>query len=308
MARKRIKNSQSNYLKPRVFISCGQRKNSPEAGIAEKVRDKLRKMGYEPYLAIEEQSLKGLNENIFKNLSTADYFLFIDFKREQFANRSEYRGSLYCNQELAIAAYIELDNVIAFQQNGLKDRDGMIGAMQLNPIPFKNRGQIPEMMCREVEKKWSPISKNKLLITMGKHSQAGLRGVGMTKFFHLNVENLSIKKIAIDCYAFVESIKDLSAKESISFKSVELKWDGYTYPNSTIVYKTSRSLDAFHVVYDQPKELRFTKFTDSSDFLKPLKGPGAYEITYMVISKNFPEARATFKIHIGETVDDIKFE
>ena len=70
----------------RVFVSCGQRRESEELEIAEKIESELRSNGFDPYVARQEQSLKGVKENIFQKLSNSEYFVFIDFKREKLAN------------------------------------------------------------------------------------------------------------------------------------------------------------------------------------------------------------------------------
>src|SRR5580700_1292564 len=96
-------------MKTRIFISCGQRKNTDEAELAQKIAERLEKeFDFDPYVAVLEQSVRGLRENIFNQLRTSEYFLFIDFRREEIvdsdssATRKEaserkpaYRGSLF---------------------------------------------------------------------------------------------------------------------------------------------------------------------------------------------------------------------
>src|SRR5690349_6319273 len=92
----------------RVFISCGQN-GDREQEIAERVRDKLRGLGFCPYLAFEVHSSKALTDGIYAHLRTAEYFLFVDFARELLESGPDRRGSLFSNQELAIASYLELE-------------------------------------------------------------------------------------------------------------------------------------------------------------------------------------------------------
>ena len=73
--------------------------------MVEELRKQL-KGTYDLYISVNEQSLSGMTEDIFDNLKKAEYFLFIDFKREKLV-RSAYRGSLFTNQELAIAKMLE---------------------------------------------------------------------------------------------------------------------------------------------------------------------------------------------------------
>jgi hypothetical protein len=67
----------------RVFISCGQNKVTDEERIAREIGLRLSELGYDPYIAIQEQTLRGLKENIFGRLEESEYFIFIDFKREE---------------------------------------------------------------------------------------------------------------------------------------------------------------------------------------------------------------------------------
>ena len=114
-------------LRARVFISCGQSKSSDEVNIAHQISERLEAEGFAPYVAVEEQTLVGLTENIFGRLRNSEYFVFIDFIREHLTTKL-HRGSLFSHQELAIAAFLNIDAVIAFQEKGVKtdNRDAAI--------------------------------------------------------------------------------------------------------------------------------------------------------------------------------------
>ncbi|MEI6243301.1 MAG: hypothetical protein WCP39_07885 [Chlamydiota bacterium] len=136
----------------RVFISCGQKPTVdlaeinannvnqliPEMTVAKKIFDKLLKLGYEPYLALEQQTLQGVKEGIFNHLENTEYFLFIDFEREGLYKEGtinfdsgECRGSLFSNQELAIATFQGFET-LAFQEKGVKKEDGILKFIQAN--------------------------------------------------------------------------------------------------------------------------------------------------------------------------------
>jgi hypothetical protein len=55
----------------RVFISCGQSKESDEVQVAAGIAARLEKLGFDPYIAVAEQTLRGLRENIFEQLRTS---------------------------------------------------------------------------------------------------------------------------------------------------------------------------------------------------------------------------------------------
>src|SRR6266852_3716225 len=88
----------------RVFISCGQSKGSDERETAAAIAKRLETLGFEPWIAVEEQTLNGIKDHIFETLGNSEYFIFVDFKRERFVETSDHRGSLFSHQELAVAS------------------------------------------------------------------------------------------------------------------------------------------------------------------------------------------------------------
>lgn len=87
-------------LRARVFVSCGQSRGSEEGDVANCVAARLSTLGFDPYVAAEQQTLRGLKENIFAHLERSEYFVFIDFKRERLADLepTSHRGSLRCTR------------------------------------------------------------------------------------------------------------------------------------------------------------------------------------------------------------------
>ena len=93
---------------------------------------------------------------------------------------------------------------------------------------------------------------------------------------------------------------------------VEFKWKGVKTSRVTIPPKEIRNLDAFYIYYDSqnivhlginPFVIDFTGFYE----LYEVRGPGTFELTYVVFSENFSPERATFKLQIKNQLDDIKF-
>ena len=143
-------------MRAHVFISCGQDQESDEVAVAQAIAKGLRDLGYDPYIAVQEQTLRGLTDNLFARLADSEYLVFVDFLREQLANSPAHRGSLFSHQELAIAAFLGLD-VIALQEAGTKPRDGMIRFLQTNPVEFNVRGDLPQLVLAKVKDRgWTP--------------------------------------------------------------------------------------------------------------------------------------------------------
>ena len=81
---------------------------------------------------MDEQTLRGLKENIFPQLQDSEYFVFVDFKREKLVphrrgktGKLQHRGSLFSHQELALASFLDLQ-LLAFQEKGVKQDDGIL--------------------------------------------------------------------------------------------------------------------------------------------------------------------------------------
>jgi hypothetical protein len=290
----------------KIFISCGQNTDRGELTIGRQIENTISAMGFETYFAIDQQSPRGLKENIFNELITSEYFLFIDFKREQL-DETTCRGSLFTNQELAIASFLDIQ-LIAFQEEGVKQRDGILGALQANCISFNGRGSLHTIVSERIRAAgWKTNWKNALRLEREPRQHVDIYrvpGPRMSRFFHINVRNLNSYKIAHNCYAYLERATNLSGGR-IETRTVEFKWEGYIQPNAPILHNSVRGFDAFFVYHDNPREILFNLFTDSSLFIPIIRGPGDFELSYIVISENFPPARKTFDLHIGNSLNEI---
>jgi hypothetical protein len=160
---KRARDMNGAPLRARVFISCGQSKTSDETQVANAIGDRLSELGFDPYIAVAEQTLRGLKENIFDQLRKSEYFLFVDFKRELLGNSSFHRGSLFSHQELALASLLEIE-VAAFQEKGVKPLDGLIQFLQANTVEFVDRNLLPDTVAKIVRQHWKPNWRNELVL------------------------------------------------------------------------------------------------------------------------------------------------
>jgi len=296
-----------------VFISCGQSRGSEEVEIVHKIGESISKLGYDPYIAIEEQTLRGVKENIFKQLETSEYFIFIDFKREKLVidNKQVFRGSLFCHQELALASYLGIP-LIAFQEKGVKREDGLMRFLQGNSIIFTDRHLLPDVIASTIQqRKWSSKWKNQLCLVRESGQFVDVQRFPenvRARFFHIGVENLHPHKMAVNCYVYLERVYDISNDRGIPVKTIEFKWRAYTHPNAVILPKSTRDFDAFWISHDRPDQLKFNLFTDSTGFIPRISGLGDFKLTYTVISENFPPVRGTFILHTSEQLEKIQFK
>lgn len=166
----------------RVFISCGQSKESDEVHISDAIRARLEQLGFDPYVAVAEQTLREIRENIFEQLRKSEYFLFVDFKREllirterrglwdsiarlfPMGDQQVCRGSLFSHQELSIASFLDI-TVLAFQERGVKPTDGLLQFLQTNCIPFTDKHTLPNLVADLVRQRgWDPTWRNELIL------------------------------------------------------------------------------------------------------------------------------------------------
>jgi len=301
-------------LRARVFISCGQRRGTDEEEIAHRIAERLTQLGYDPYIAVEEQTLIGLKENIFRQLESSEYFIFIDFKREQIVSNNNYvyRGSLFCQQEFAIASYLDMP-VIAFQEKGIKKEDGIIRFLQANTKEFTDRHHLPSIIADTIQQRnWNAKWKNQLRLERDINQFSDVTYINNNynpgRFYHIKVNNLNLHKAAINCYVYLERLHDISKKIDIPVETIEFKWAGYVFPYAVIGPSSGRRFDAFFILKNNPSNINFNLFTDSSEFIPLVKGPGEFDLTFTVISENFHPAKGHFYLKLGNRIEDIKFE
>jgi hypothetical protein len=311
----------------KVFVSCGQKEGSHERAIASRIADALTELGFSPYIAFTEQTLSGLKENIFVHLESSEYFLFIDFKRDRLDGCDVvHRGSLFSNQELAIASFLHLPAIV-LQESGVKVRDGMMGAFQANALIFQDSEELPSLVREIVGQKiangeWSPGWKNGLALELPSNHMTVAQSMDHSgnhvvhAFYHIEVRNLHRRKTALNCCVFLEKAAQVGKDAPLPIRPIEFKWAGSPLPNVLIGPQASRKFDAFkkpcmarigQIVLSNPLleddpvlvGLEFNAFCDSTEFLPRIYERGTFDLTYSVYSSNFPLSSATFRIENG---------
>jgi hypothetical protein len=300
-------------LHAQVFISCGQREELGEVEVAQKLAAGLAEAGFEPYLATKQQTLRGLKENIFERLAQSEYFLFVDFKRELIAGTEPalYRGSVFSQQELAVAAHLDIE-VIAFQEEGVKPFEGILGFMQANCVRFRDRASLPTLVMGAVrERGWSANWKNALSIegNVDIHRNVVRLPEGSpADFYHLIIRNNHHYRTARNVYGYLERVADLTTGGQVDFEAAEFKWAGYTLPNATIPAQSTRKLDALWIPHSDPLAPRFNAFTDSTHFIPRLRGPGEWRLVYSAISDTVPGASREFRLYLDGSVGGVRLD
>jgi hypothetical protein len=272
----------------RVFVSCGQR-DGDEMEVVHRLEALLRSKGFEPYVAKYQQSLRSLRENIFDRLSEqTEYFLFIDFRREKVGESEDRRGSVFSHQELAIASFLDFEeDIIVFQEHGVLERDGMIGAFQANAHRFQDRSELLKDIEKRIEENWHNNWRRKLVLDNNPSCVAVRQQSGATGFFfHVIVKNRHIRATARNCYAHLRSKTDAVTNQPIPFEAAALKWAGYSFPNAVVPPASFRRFDAVWFDSSSPQYPRFNIFSDWPQNRPDLHGPGVWMLEYEVISEN----------------------
>jgi hypothetical protein len=305
--------------KARVFISCGQ-KYEEEKRLAGEIRTLVRKLGFAPYLAFRIQASKALTEGIYAHLRTADYFLFVDVVRETLDSSPVRRGSVFSNQELAIASYLELDSLY-FVEAGVKERDGIIGAIQGNAIPFSDRtnllSQVEEgihealwgaSQRRELRIERNPVQFNHARIPINRAETQWVEAL----YYHVGLRNLHERTLATGCIVQVEKIRNLSLRTEGAPDPVEMKFKHINLPIVSIPPDAVRLFDGMFVTFHNPSTailgIYSRTYIDSQDAVAQhtLTGPGDFEVDLVAFSREFSPARATLLAHLGTRIDDVR--
>lgn len=309
--------------KAKLFLSCGQNSSFGEPEWAKQVESKLTELGFEVFYAVEERNGRSLTENIFAELREADYYLFIDFKREELVQRRQrsksnaalgkppklFRGSLFSHQEFAIACFQGLE-ILAFREVGVEPLTGVIGVVMANSISFQHRAELPNKVYEEVlrklkENEWSKTSQNRLQITaaqdngkIDEQTNPETQRVRRLSHYHINVANLHHRKAATNCFAYVEEIFDLrKGVRAGPTYTCELKWEGTMLQGVRIGPESKRGVDSFIVLHEQGgQRLAFWPQTDANNHIHYFDPGSELLVTYIVSSDEFPLARQRFRI------------
>lgn len=315
-------------IKARVFISCGQTRDSEEERIANALKARLERAGFQnPYVAINEQTTSGFKENILSKLEVSEYFIFIDFKREALFSsdniellkdhngRNVHRGSLFSNQELAIA--ISQDKrIIAFQEDTVKERDGMYSVTQINPIRFSSRDRIIDMVMEKVaENRWDPNWRDEIEMSREDNDFSDVLYGGdpskPARFFHIRAINRNKYKTARNCVCYIKKVNHQPSGEVHTMQLVEIKWKIIKTADAHIPPQEYRKIDAFFIIKNSYDKIYLGYNRNIIDYPQidleyQLSIPGDYDVYYEIYSENFRPTKNTFRFHLPEAYERIQ--
>src|SRR5215469_8796839 len=132
-------------IRKTIFISCGQFTDA-ERRLGRQIAQMVRaQTDLEPFFADEVQDLNGLDANIINALRNCVAFITVLHPRGEIKRpdgSTLVRGSVWIEQEIAIATYIQRVEdrqltIIAFKHKSV-GREGIRDLLHLNPIEFAN--------------------------------------------------------------------------------------------------------------------------------------------------------------------------
>jgi hypothetical protein len=134
--------------RPLVFISCGQ-VTEREKQLGKQISALVKDAGYTAFFAENQSDLNGLNQNILGALNKAKAIVFVMHRRGIVTDHYQntwHRGSVWVEQEIAIAAFLQQImkhdlKVCAYIERDIK-REGIRDLLHLNPVHFENEDEV----------------------------------------------------------------------------------------------------------------------------------------------------------------------
>jgi hypothetical protein len=319
----------------RVFVSGGLSGRS-EISTIRSVASTLQDLGFDPYVATEQQTLADLNSNVLRSLEESEYIVFVDFARrvgpvgENPVDPTQRRfpRSLYSHQELAVATYLRLE-LLAFRERPPRreqeDLQGFLRFQQANCIPFSGRGKLPGLVRREVRKRlrngewrkgWRRGVTLKPANPPTSEALDGQFGGASTRYFHLKVANGDWRRTVWNCAIHVSQIETQGPSTAVEPTPVELKFHGVNQSTVIVPAGGSRQFAVLRMPYDSAVLRGFAKppFAKSyallavnpflvdfpglySEYL--LQGPSDHLITLRIVTDLFVETYRHLLIRLG---------
>lgn len=295
------------HHKAMVFVSCGQR--GKEADLAKQIQETIKAKNFACFNADTLQSFDDVPD-IIEHLSYADYYLFIDFKRT-IDETNIVPISVFTHQELALARFFRIPNILAFREEGLKAY-GLSEYLLIHPKTF-NRENLVSTVSDAIdkmvaEKKWDPYFSRNLVVQGIKKANGGAvvsyNGI-YEKIWHITVENRRSDRAACNATVIVESIRKDGSEVDINTDRAYLKWAKQSSYSITIFPKSNATFDAFATRVNE-RGIFLHSCIDITPRKPVLEENGTYELTYLIYAESFQPVREKIKITYTDSLSTIQ--
>jgi len=289
----------------KVFISCGQA--SPvEKQVADTLAKWFSSKGFSPYIAIQVQSILDLNAGIIGNLKTSDYYLFVNFRREHLNRfpRGEWRGSLFTNQELAIAYALGFEHMLMINQIGVR-REGVFKFMVSNVPEFATPNDVLSRVQSAVQTAgWDPSYTRQLDVaghyfTPKPFQYKDHTGSRSVRVLHLRVQNSRTDIGAVGTIARLFSITDQSGNQIDSPDRSQLKASGDAAAYSQTIWPNSEeTFDLLAIDMENQNHVYLHSMSDVHPRQPIISQCGIWLLDYEIFSQGFPRLAIRVKLHL----------
>ena len=284
-----------------VFLSSGQRPGERE--LAKKIEELIGsdEFGLSCYNADSRQTFDDVM-SILDHLSKADYYLFIDFKRE-----GDVPISVFTHQEFALARAWGITEMLAFREKDAPNRDiGIVEYVLAHPIEFK-RDNLLELVRENIKRKnWTPAYSRNLvasqLITPKQlvNYADGLHGTNEEMIWHVLIENLRKDRAALNVIVILDKVTTAHG-QSFRPDTTYLKWAGLQANQRTIFPEDSSRIDAFALRSKEPGVFLHS-MSDEYPRKPVIIKRGVYVLTYLLYADSFPPVHFEIKLdYVGTT-------
>jgi hypothetical protein len=278
----------------KVFISCGQH-SVAERQVAQDVGAWFQSEGYAPYVAIQVQSILDLNSGIIGELKTSDYYIFINFRRDQVTTTGGTkfsRGSVYTNQELGIAYALGFEHMLLLNQQGTQ-KEGVFQFIVTNIPEFVDFPDILPLVQDAVQKAgWHPSYTRQLradnLVLSPPVQYTDHSGKRIIRVLCVDIRNERPDLGAVGCVARLARVGTFGQAPQPSPDRSLLKVDGLPAYGQTIWPKSHGAFDLLGVDQQHPSEVYLLSALDLPRRAPIITTPGDYQLEYEVFSQGFP--------------------
>jgi hypothetical protein len=297
----------------RVFISCGQASEA-ERIVARELATWFIDEGFSPYVATQVQSIPDLNSGLIAELKRSDFYFFINFRREKLPpvrSRILCRGSLYTNQELAIAYALGFEHMLFLNQKRA-ERGGIFGTIVSNAPEFEDLDEVLPTTQRMVQHaKWNPAFSRQLqaitlrwtkkAITYGDH----VAWEGHTATAHramILVGKVRNPRTDIGAHDVAMRLKSIVQPDRTILDCIDtspLKVSGQYMSYSQIIWPESTGeFDLLAFDAEKPSRVFLNSKQDLSPRRPVIVANGKYQLVYELVAVGFPRA----EVVVGLTV------
>lgn len=307
----------------KVFLSCGQATKTERRFAAELQKTLHEKYGFEVFVAAKESTIKELDRELLDHLKTSDYFLCVNFARELVSNQESkecfFRGSLYTNQEIAMAA------AVGFQSNDmiiLSDvkvaRDGLLKNIVRNDCDFSNLKQLNSLIAEKIkERNWKCSYSRSIKLVDAQFNDGPQRWTEISRHTRqarrdwlawLDVKNMRKDFVATNCMLHLKRILNDEQEELPNIEPYPLKgcwvstFSHTIFPDETVRFDLlaveENTCDVF---------LRSTKDFRPHDIKEYIfTGKGVYSLEFELYADMFPVTTFWVELAVGMEFPDAK--